>query len=219
VSVKILIVDDHQIFRQGLRNLIETIPGMEVAGEADNGRMAVKLARTLTPDIVIIDINMPGMSGIDATKKIISRIPGIKIIGLSFYSNKEVVSKLFCAGASGYLSKRCDSAEFVKAIKTVIENRKYMSFNIAKSLKQYSIGLTPTGSQRTSDLSRREKEQLQQWVNGISTRESALQLDLSVKTVETYRRNIKRKLDAQNLTDLIRYAVREGLTTIAEDLP
>jgi two-component system response regulator NreC len=217
MPIRILIADDHQIFRQGLRNLVEEHPGMEVAGEADNGRSAVKLTLALSPDMVIIDVNMPGMNGILATEKIIHHSPQIKVIGLSFHSSKEVVQKMFQAGASAYLSKHCDSEEFIKAIKAVLENRKYVSSDIKDIMENHAAGITSSGSRRTSVLSKREVEQLQHMVNGIGIRESAAQLKLSVKTAETHRRNVKRKLGTNNLTELIRYAVRHGLTTVDEN--
>ncbi len=217
MPIRIFIADDHQIFRQGLRNLIEENPVMEVAGEADNGRSAVRMVRDLSPDLVIIDVNMPGLNGIQATEKIILHTPGIKVIGLSFHCSREVVQKMLEAGAIGYLSKHCDSEEFVRAIKSVMDNRRYLSSDIRDVLESHAPGMTSSGSPRTAVLSKREIEQLRHMVNGIGIRESAAQLKLSVKTAETHRRNVKRKLGTNNLTELIRYAVRHGFTTLDGD--
>jgi DNA-binding NarL/FixJ family response regulator len=214
MSIKILLADDHKIVRDGLRSLIDKQSDMEVIAEAEDGRTTVKLAKELKPDIVIMDITMPDLNGIDATQQIINEISKIKVIGLSMHSDKRFVSGILKAGASAYLLKECDFNEMVHAIKTVLDDEIYLSPKIASVVIQdYLHSMQPTVVQESKTLTLREREVLQLLAEGKSNKEIASELFVSVKTVETHRHRIMSKLNINNIADLIKYAIREGLTS------
>ena len=215
MSIKILLADDHKIIRDGLRSLIEKCPEMEVVGEADNGRMTIQLARELEPDVVIMDISMPDLNGIDATHQIIADVPGIKVIALSMHSDKRFVVGMFKAGASGYLLKDCAFNELVQAIDIVLSGQTFLSPKIATvMIKNYVPQFSTGDASAFSVLTTREREVLQLLAEGKSTQQIASELYISVKTVETHRQKIMAKLDIHNLADLIKFAIREGLTSL-----
>jgi len=215
MSIKILLADDHKIIRDGLRSLIEKCPEMEVVGEADNGRMTIQLARELEPDVVIMDISMPDLNGIDATHQIIADVPGIKVIALSMHSDKRFVVGMFKAGAAGYLLKDCAFDELEQAVKTVLADHTYLSPKIATVvIKDYVPQVLTEDTSAFSVLSAREREVLQLLAEGKTTKDIASDLFLSVKTIETYRQRIMDRLDIHNLADLIKFAIREGLTSL-----
>ena len=213
MKLRILLVDDHKIVREGLRTLIEKQPGLEVVGEADSGRMALKLTRELKPDVVIMDITMPDLNGIEATRQIHSEIPGVKVIALSMHSDKRLVTGILMAGASGYLLKEdCDSVELARAIQAVASNQTYLSPKIGEVvIKDYMRHLSITTSSPFSILTPREREVLQLLAEGKSTKEIASSLHLSVKTIETHRNKIMEKLDIHSIAELTKYAIRERL--------
>ena len=216
MKLRILLVDDHKIVREGLRTLIEKQPGLEVVGEADSGRMALKLTRELKPDVVIMDITMPDLNGIEATRQIHSEIPGVKVIALSMHSDKRLVAGILMAGASGYLLKEdCDSVELGRAIQAVASNQTYLSPKIGEVvIKDYMRHLSITTSSPFSILTPREREVLQLLAEGKSTKEIASSLHLSVKTIETHRNKIMEKLDIHSIAELTKYAIRERLTPL-----
>jgi DNA-binding NarL/FixJ family response regulator len=216
VKLRILLADDHKIVREGLRTLIEKQPGTEVVGEADSGRMALKLTRELKPDVVIMDITMPDLNGIEATRQIHSEIPGVKVIALSMHSDKRLVTGILMAGASGYLLKEdCDSVELARAIQAVASNQTYLSPKIGEVvIKDYMRHLSITTSSPFSILTPREREVLQLLAEGKSTKEIASSLHLSVKTIETHRNKIMEKLDIHSIAELTKYAIRERLTPL-----
>jgi len=216
MPVRILLADDHIIFREGLCALINRHPGMEVVGEADDGLDAVQMAKTLLPHVVIMDVTMPEMSGIDATRKIVGELPSIRVIGLSIHSDRRFVSGMLDAGASGYLLKDCDYGDLIRAIVAVMANRKYLCAQIAEAVLIDGGYGRYNHRKKTSELTRREYEVLRHWVEGMGSAKSAALLNLSIKTIETHRRNIKQKLNLRSIADLIKYAVREGLTTLDE---
>jgi DNA-binding NarL/FixJ family response regulator len=216
VKIRILLADDHKIVREGLRTLIEKQPGLEVVGEANSGRMALKLALELKPDVVIMDITMPDLNGIEATRQIHSEIPGVKVIALSMHSDKRLVAGILMAGASGYLLKEdCDSGELTRAIRAVATNQIYLSPKISEIvIKDYVRHLSMTASSPFSILTPREREVLQLLAEGKSTKEIASCLHVSVKTVETHRNKIMEKLDIRSIAELTKYAIRERLTPL-----
>jgi two-component system response regulator NreC len=216
VKLRILLADDHKIVREGLRTLIEKQPGTEVVGEADSGRMALKLTRELKPDVVIMDITMPDLNGIEATRQIHSEIPGVKVIALSMHSDKRLVAGILMAGASGYLLKEdCDSGELARAIRAVATNQTYLSPKIGEVvIKDYVRHLSMTASSPFSILTPREREVLQLLAEGKNTKEIASSLHVSVKTVETHRNKIMEKLDIRSIAELTKYAIRERLTPL-----
>jgi DNA-binding NarL/FixJ family response regulator len=214
MSINVLLADDHKIVRDGLRILIEA-RNMNVVAEAENGQKAINLARELHPHVVIMDISMPDMNGIDATRRIISDLPGTKVIALSMHADRHFVTGMLEAGASGYLLKDCAFEELVNAIHTVLANHTYLSPSIADIVVKNYVNKTSGNSVVvSSELTPRERELLQLLAEGMTAKQIAAELHVSVKTVETHRRNITQKLGAASVAELIKYAIREGLTTI-----
>jgi len=213
MSAKIVLAEDHQLMREGLRALLEKELGMEVIGEAGDGGAVVQLARELLPDIVIMDVTMPGLDGIGATRQIISELPSIKVIALSMYSNKLFVMDMFEAGASGYLLKECASVELEHAISAVLANEIYLSPKISGLVLDGQMKRPLATKNPTAVLTKRECKVLQLLASGKSTKEIALMLNKSVQSVDAYRRQIMDKLDIHNVAGLTKYAIREGLTT------
>lgn len=215
MSTRIILAEDHRITREGLFNMLKDRPDMEVIGEAENGREAVRLAEELSPDLVIMDVTMPDLNGIDATRIITSHSKNIKVIALSMYSDKQFVQGMIYAGASGYLLKDCAFEELVNAIRAVIDGNTYLSPGIAGIVVQdYLNKLSNNASSASSVLTTREREVLQLIAEGKSTKGIASQLNVSVKTIETHRRQIMEKLGIFSIAGLTKYAIREGLTSI-----
>ncbi|MBC8234390.1 response regulator transcription factor [bacterium] len=214
MSLKILIADDHQIFRDGLRSLFDNRPDMDVIAEAENGRTAVQMAKKLNPDVVIMDISMPDLNGIEATSRIVDQVPNAKIIALSAYSSSRFVVEILKSGASGYLPKDSAFEELLNAIDIVVANQKYLSPKITGSiLNNYVLHNSTNSSSAFSILTARERETLQLVVEGKNTKQIASILHVSTKSIEMYRRNIMKKLDLHSIAELTRYAIKEGLTS------
>jgi two-component system, NarL family, response regulator NreC len=215
MPIRILLADDHRIMRDGLRSLLEKQPDIEVAGEADCGRSAVRLARELSVDMVIMDIGMPDLNGIDASREIIASVPGIKVIALSIHSDKVFVGEMLKAGASAYLLKHCAFEELAQAIRVVNSGQFYLSPQITGlMIQEYLRQISNGNSSVFTVLTVREREVLQLLVEGKSSRQIASSLNISLKTVETRRQQIMSKLNIHNLADLIKQAIREGLTSL-----
>ncbi len=215
MKTKIVIADDHKIMREGLKALIEKQPDMEVAAEAQDGLSVTKLARKLTPQVIIMDIGMPEMNGIDATRQIISENKEIKIIALSMHSDRRFVLEMLKAGASGYLLKDSAFEELVNAVHTVMSGQSYLSPRITDIVvKEYLYNLPKSESTVFTVLTGREREVLQLLAEGKSTKQIAATLNLSVKTVETHRQQIMDKLEIRTVAELTKYAIREGLTSL-----
>lgn len=215
MDIKILLADDHKITRDGLKALLESQKNMIVIGEAENGRQAVRLASDLAPDVVVMDINMPELNGIEATRQIIAELPETKIIALSMYSDKRYVVGMLKAGVSGYLLKNCAFDELVSAITAVVANQNYMSQKIADTvMKDYANILESSDSSPASTLTAREREVLQLIAEGMKTKDIATRIHVSVKTVETHRQQVMRKLNAKSVAELTKIALREGLTSL-----
>ncbi|OPY80365.1 MAG: Oxygen regulatory protein NreC [Syntrophus sp. PtaU1.Bin005] len=215
MSVNVLLADDHKIVRDGLRILIENHGDMNVVAEAENGQKAINLARELRPEVIIMDISMPDINGIDATRKITSDFPGIKVIALSMHTDRHFVVGMLEAGAAGYLLKDCAFEELVSAIHTVLENHTYLSPTITDIVvRNYVNKASKTSVVSSAELTARERELLQLLAEGMTAKQIAKTLRVSVKTVATHRRNIAQKLGAGSVAELIKYAIREGLTTL-----
>ena len=213
--ISIILVDDHAIMRDGLRHLLAEESDIEVIGEADNGREAVKLALEKKPDIVIMDVAMQDMNGIEATRQIKNENPDIKVIALSMHSERQIVVGIFRAGASGYLLKDSSSLELVDAIRTIHLGRKYLSQKISDIvLQEISDIKKDTGEIGVEVLTNRECEILQLISEGNSTKRIADVLFISPKTVESHRANIMEKLNIHNIPELTKYAIRSGLTSL-----
>jgi DNA-binding NarL/FixJ family response regulator len=215
MGMKILLADDHRIMRQGLRALLQEQPAMSVVGEAENGRKAVQLAKELSPDVVIMDVTMPDMNGIEATAQIKAALPKIRVIALSIHTDRRFVVQMFKAGASGYLLKDCAFEELARAIRTVAGGQPYLSPGIAGVVLE-EVLRTPAGGggPGTQALSSREREVLQLTAEGRSMKEIGVALNVSVKTVETHRRQIMTKLGVNSVAEMTKYAIREGLTPL-----
>jgi DNA-binding NarL/FixJ family response regulator len=210
----ILIADDHRLLREGLRALLER-DGFQVVAEADNGRSAVRLAKQLQPDIVITDIAMPDLNGIEATRQISVEAPRSKVLALSMHTESGFVLGILEAGASGYLLKDAAFEELSVAIKAVLKGQIYLSPAIASVVVRQSLGrLGSRVRSQQANLSKREREVLQLIAEGNSTKEIAATLYVSAKTVETHRKQIMGKLDIHSVAGLTKYAVREGLTSL-----
>jgi two-component system, NarL family, response regulator NreC len=215
MSIRIIIADDHKIVRNGLRSLIEKELDIEVIAETDNGRNAVRIALELAPDVVIMDIAMPDLNGIEATRQIIAALPGTKVIALSMHADKRHVMEMLKAGASGYVLKDNAYEELASAIRTALTNHTYLSPQVAEIVIGDYVKLAQTANDSVfSLLSAREREVLQLLAEGKSTARIAESLFISVKTVETYRQHIMEKLNIRSIAELTKYAIREGLTSL-----
>jgi len=215
MSVKIILADDHRIMREGLRALLERDAAIEVIAEADNGRTTVELSRELNPDVVVIDIGMPDLNGIDATRQIVSESPAVKVIALSMHSDRKFVREMLSAGASGYLLKDSAFEELGTALATVINNQTYLSPKIADTVvKDYLGKVEPKESKVSPALTKREREVLQLIAEGKTTKDIAAQLYVSIKTIETHRKQIMDKVGLNSVAELTKYAIREGLTSL-----
>ncbi|MCK4752270.1 MAG: response regulator transcription factor [Planctomycetes bacterium] len=215
MKIKIILVDDHKITRQGLHSLLDEQKNMEVIAEAEDGREAVCKVRELSPDVVVMDVSMPGLNGMEATRQIVKEFPNIKVIALSMHSDMLYVSEMLKSGASGYLLKDCAFDELARAINTVAVGKTYLSPAISGVVvDDYLHRLTKADIADADVLTDREREVLQLMAEGKSTKQIALQLHISVKTVETHRRQIMNKLDIHTVAELTKYAIRKGLTSL-----
>ena len=215
MSIKILLADDHRIMRNGLRALIEKESGMAVVAEAESGREAVKLALKLEPDVVVMDINMPDLNGIDASRRILAEVPDVKVIAFSMHTDHRFVAEALKAGVSGYLDKNSAFEELARAIRTVNGNQSYLCSRITGNVvKSYVDRMLQEEEGRSGALTDREREIVQLYAEGHSTNQIAGSLNISVKTVETHRRNIMEKLGIGSIAELTKFAIREGLTSL-----
>ncbi len=214
MTIRILLADDHQIVREGLAALLDGQPGIEVVGFALDGREAVKLAEELSPDLLLMDVAMPGMNGVEATRQLASQLPQVKVLCLSMHVERRFVSAVLEAGAAGYLLKDCAREELAEAIRQVSAGRSYLSPAVAATVvEDYAARLAGRLPRNASALSGREREVLQLLAEGASTREIAQRLHLSTKTVGSHRERIMRKLGLDSIAALTKYAIRHGLTT------
>lgn len=213
--IKVLLADDHQLLIDGLRPLLEKQKNMEVAGIAKEGIEAVKQALKLQPDIILLDISMPGLNGIDAAKKILGELPKTKIIMLSMYADKRYIQESLRIGARGYILKESAASELIEAIGNVQKGELFFSRSVRDNvLHEYIELIREENNTSFSPLSVREREVLQLLAEGKSTKEIAGILNISVKTVESHRKQIMDKLDLHSIAELTKYAIREGLTRL-----
>jgi two-component system, NarL family, response regulator NreC len=212
MNIKLILADDHAMLRHGLSRSLEQEQGMEVIGQTQDGYATIEMVKKLQPDIVIMDIGMPGLNGIETTRKIKQDNPKVKIIGLSMHSSDKYVREMFKAGATGYLLKDCSFEELVEAIRTVMSGRTYISPSIGDMIvKEYTSKEDDIKSVFTI-LSQREREVLQLLAEGQSTKQIGIQLNISPKTVEAHRLRLMEKLEIDNVAQLTKYAIQEGLT-------
>lgn len=213
VSTRILLADDHEIFRDGLRSLLEQQPGLTVVAEVEDGLQAVAAVREHTPDVAVMDLSMPGMNGIEATRRIVETVPSVNVLCLSVHTDSEFVLAVLDAGASGYVVKDCAREELLRALGVVMEGKTYLSPSIAglvvEAHRADRVAAVPL-------LTTREREVLQGIAEGLTTHEIAARLYISEKTVGTHRRHLMDKLDIDTVAGLIKYAIRKGLTSADE---
>jgi DNA-binding NarL/FixJ family response regulator len=217
MRIKILLVDDHPIFRQGLRSLIDTSDTAMVIGEAGDGAEAVRLAGELQPDLAIMDLTMPVMNGIDATREITRAYPGIRVLTLSMESNRFFVVEALKAGSTGYVLKDTAFAELLEAITTVAAGETYLPRKVATLLVREFLQCIPEDMSLVyQNLTPREREVLQLVADGKNTKEIAFELGVSYKTVENQRQNLMQKLNLFSIAELTKYAVRHGLSPLTK---
>ena len=210
-KTRIVIADDHRTMREGLRLLIDSQPDLEVVGEAGDGREAIRLACQLTPDVLLMDISMPGMNGLDATKKLQEQCPNIRVLTLTRHSDDGFLKQLLAAGASGYALKLGSADDLMRAIRTVSSGGTYIDPAIAgKLVRSVSRSTHKTGPTPRADLTEREEEVLRMIAWGHSNKEIASRLNLSVKTIEAHKANAMQKLNMTGRIDIVRYAVLRG---------
>jgi two-component system, NarL family, response regulator NreC len=215
MAMKILLVDDHEIMREGICALLRKHPEMDVVGQAADGRMAIEMVRELQPDVVVMDIGMPNLNGIEATRQMILENPHLKVMALSTHSDGSVVAKMIKAGATGYMLKESAFSELLDGLHTMAEGKTYLCSKISKVVfADYVNLLTNPKSELIDGLTIREREILQLVAEGHTTKDIARELHLSPKTVDSHREHIMEKLGVRNVACLTKYAIREGLTTL-----
>lgn len=211
MSLRILLADDHQMFREALRILLERNPGFEVVAETGDGLQVLALAVETTPDIVCMDIDMPGLNGIDITRQIAATLPSTKVIALSVFSDREYVTRMLGAGAAAYVTKAEAGAELLRAIDAVSRNRSYLCPDATDAIKDAISGHGENVAGVGPRLGPRELQVLQLVASGLTSAKIAERLDITQSTVEVHRRNIMRKLNVDSVVALTRYAIRNGL--------
>ncbi len=214
MAVNIILADDHTLFREGLVSILNSEFGFKVIAQAENGREVLKLARKMDVDVIVMDIAMPELNGIEATRQVLDENPNLKVIALSMHSDRHFVTGMLKAGAKGYLLKDCAGSELIKAVQEVLLDRYYISEEISTTVLNDYVGKLVGEGAEDSVLSSREREVLQLLAEGKSTQEIADTLFVSVKTVEAHRAKIKAKLKLNSIPELTKYAIREGLTSL-----
>jgi DNA-binding NarL/FixJ family response regulator len=207
-ELRVLLADDHAMVREGLKALIQAEPDLELIGEAGDGEAAYEQALRLRPDVVVMDVSMPGVSGLEATERLKQACPEIRVVALTAQEHSGYVRRLLEAGASGYLLKRAAATVLIEAIRTVAAGGVYLDPSIAGHVVEGYVRPRPGGA--TSELSAREEEVLRLLAQGYSNKEIAARLQISVKTVETHKARAMEKLDLGSRVDLVRYALQHG---------
>ncbi len=214
-TIQVVIVDDHTIVRAGLCSLLAQEQGIEVVGQAADGRTAIEVAREQRPAVVVMDVTLPELNGIDATRHIVKELPVTRVLALSMHSDRRYVTEMLRAGAAGYLLKDCALDELARAIRQVASGDMYLGAGVTADLvEEYVSHLPAIEAGICAGLTPREREVLQLLAEGNTTKEAAARLHVSVKTIETHRSNMMRRLDLRSLADLTKYAIREGLTSL-----
>ena len=214
MTTRVLLVDDHELMREGLRSILEKERNLEVVGEASSGRDAVVRARALRPDVVIMDVAMKDLNGIEATRQIRAEMPEAKVVALSSYSDHRYVAAILAAGASGYVLKANAYDELRRAVRAATQGKSYLSAEVAGTVIEAALAVSLPAESAYATLSPREREVLQLLAEGHTSSEIGCRLNLSTSTVETHRRNLMGKLGIHSIAELTKYAVREGLTSL-----
>ncbi|MDR5694407.1 MAG: response regulator transcription factor [Armatimonadota bacterium] len=212
-KIRVLVADDHTIVREGIRMILTAQPDIEVVGEAANGQEAIELTRKLRPDVVVMDISMPGVSGIHATKAIKAEMPEVNVLALTMHEDETYVFQLLKAGAAGYVLKRGAASDLVNAVRAASKGEAFLYPSVAKAVVQDYLQRVEAGEERErwDGLTQREREILKLIAEGYTNQEIAQKLYISVKTVQTHRAHILEKLGLHDRTELVRYAIRKGL--------
>ncbi len=214
VNIKVLLVDDHTVVREGLRMLLEAEPDITVVGEGESGRQAVQMVKKLAPDVIVMDIGMPLLNGLEATRQIIKDTPGARILILSAYSDDDYVHQLTQAGAAGYLVKQTAGADLIKGVREVSKGNVFYSPSIMRRMmqnyRQAFLRDVPVG-ERSDPLTLREAEVLQLVAEGMANKQVADELGISIKTVEKHRQQLMNKLNIHDVAGLTRYAISKGV--------
>jgi len=215
MKLRVVLADDHRIFREGLRSILEKDLRMEVVGEAGNGRETIEMVKHLKPDVVVMDLHMPELNGIEATRSIVGEFPTVKVVALSMHSDRSLVLETLRAGASGYLVKDCATDELEQAIRTVLAHKTYISPSIADVVVQE---LRDEDNAKPADilqsLTGREREVLQLLAEGKAVKEIATLLQVSIPTVETHKQHLMSKLNIFSIAELTKFAIRHGVTSL-----
>ncbi len=215
MSIRVLIVEDHNLMRQGLVSLLKKEDDIEVIGEAENGQIAVELAESLQPDLIVMDMGLPELNGFDATQIILEKQPDIEILGISMHTEYRFVMRALKAGVRGYLSKNCAYSDLCLAIRVVMDGQMYLSPGVTKVVIENALSRMPDEEVAPiSLLNDRERRVLQYVAEGKASKQIARLLYISENTVTKYRQNIMKKLGLTNIADLTKFALREGITTI-----
>ena len=215
MALKIIIADDHVLMREALCNKLNNNPDLEVIAQADNGRKAVELVKKHTPDVILMDVSMPDMNGIEASHRISENNPIVKIIALSMHSEQKFVTDMLKAGASGYLNKACRFEELLEAINVVISGEIYLDRSIGTNIvKDYLSIISHEEDNNSESLTSREREVLQMVTEGRSSKEIAFKLGIEEHTIVKHRQNIMNKLDIRDIPGLTKYAIREGIISL-----
>ncbi len=214
MPTRILLVDDHEIMREGMCALLKRLPDIEIVGQASDGRSGINMAKEFGPDIVIMDIGMPNLNGIEATRQLLADNPRVKVMALSTHSDGSIVAKMLKAGSSGYMLKESAFSELMEGIAAMMEGKTYLCSKIAKVVfSDYVTMLSSPQWPGGDGLSSRENEVLQLVAEGKTSKEISQALNVSVKTVDSHREHIMEKLSIHNVAGLTKYAVREGITS------
>lgn len=217
MAIDVILVDDHQILRQGLKSLVESSPRLKVVGEAADGRTALELVEELHPQVVIMDVALPRLNGVETAQRIRENHPNVKILGLSMHTEPELVRRMLRAGANGYVLKDTAFDELLEAIESVLKGKRYLCPGIADIIiEDYVHQLRNAPQEEVPQLTPREQQVLELLASGKSSREIADALDVSVKTVGSHRRNIMQKLDLHSVAELTKFALRRGLTKLSD---
>lgn len=211
--IRVLLADDHALVRAGIRSLLEQMPGMEVVGEASNGRETLALVRSELPNLVLIDIAMPELNGLDTLAKIVKNFPGVKVVVLSAHRNEEYVIRALRSGASGYMLKDAATAELQLAIGFVTQNKTYLSPSLSQTVIDSYLDRVGSELSPLEQPTARQREILQLIAEGKNTKEIGSTLAISVKTVEAHRLQLMSRLDIHDVPGLVRYAIRQGLVS------
>jgi DNA-binding NarL/FixJ family response regulator len=212
-AIRVVLADDHALVRAGIRALLEKLPGIEVVGEADNGRQALELIKTSAPNLILLDISMTQLGGLEALPRIVKDFPAVKVLILSGHANEEYVLRALRCGAAGYMLKEAAAEELELAIKAVAQGKTYLSPSVSRTVVESYLQRAAGEEGPIEQLTARQREVLQLIAEGKNTKEIAGTLDISVKTVEAHRLQLMARLDIHDVPGLVRYAIRSGLVS------